>query len=162
MRKFRHLFYLILVTVLFYGCPYKSAVPISEATTPILPALLGKWENRSSTSEYYMISKEDDFHYLIEKVSTSGGDPTRYHAFISDVNGKYFLNVYEDSEFSSKDLYIHSVEVVNDNIITVREMTDNVRETFENSNDLKQFIAANMNNSYFFNKDEATYLKMGK
>jgi hypothetical protein len=54
------------------------------------------------------------------------------------------------------------VEVVNDNIITVREMTDNVRETFENSNDLKQFIAANMNNSYFFNKDEATYLKMGK
>lgn len=162
MKKYKYFLILTLFTVLFYGCPYKSAVSISDAKVPINPALLGKWENRSSTSEYYMISKEDDFNYLIEKVSTSGGEPTRYYGFLSVVDGVNFLNVYEKSEYSSAEYYLHKVEIVNENIITVQEVTDNVRETFENSEDLQKFIAANMKNSYFYNKDEATYLKMGK
>ncbi len=162
MTRLIYLTGVLMLMLLFAGCPYKSTVPISEAKVPINPALIGKWENRNSTSEYYQISKEDDFNYLIEKVSNSGGDPTRYYGFISVIDGVNFLNIYEKSEYSSVEYYLHKVEIVNENIISVQEITDNVKETFENSADLQKFIGANMKNSYFFNKDESTYIKMGK
>ena len=43
--------------------------------------------------------------------------------------------------------------------ITVFEVTDNIDEKFDDSEDLKEFVSKYKDLSFFYNKDEETYLR---
>ena len=59
----------------------------------------------------------------------------------------------------SEDYSLYRVDFEDEDRFVFYEVTDNIDEQFEDSKALKKFIKKNMNNSYFYNKDEETYIK---
>src|SRR5690242_14051742 len=96
---------LCCVSLLFMGCPYNSEVSIDDKPSEKLDAkLLGKWQQRSSDDVTYVVTKKDENSYsILEKHKPTEGstDPPKdktYNAFLSDVGGKKFLNLFDPSE----------------------------------------------------------------
>lgn len=153
---------MIFAVLLFSGCPYTSEVAIdSTPELKIDEKLLGKWESKSSTDTEYKVSKADDKTYLIEKKSKESTDATRYIGFLSEVNGIRFLNIYEDIETATKAWYFYKVDLTGSAArITLSEITENIDEEFHESAQLKEFIKKNMDNSFFYSKEEEVYYRL--
>ena len=159
MKKYFYVPFILFAAFLFSGCPYSAEVAIDTPSIKIDDKLLGKWESKSSSDYMYTVSKDDDKTYSIEKKSASSGDVTTYKAFLSDINGSRFMNVYEDGiEF--KTYYFYKIEVSTSGAkSTMFPVTENIDEKFTSSADMKDFFKKNMGFSFFFDKDEDVYIK---
>lgn len=157
MNKINFLFTLLVLAVLFMGCPYSSEIAIDEPKVKIDNDLLKKWELRSSSDYSYTISKNDDYTYKIEKVSKTSGDKTTYLGFVSDIKGTKFFNIWEDGS-TTKTYYFYKLEKESATMIKLVPVTENIDEKFDNSTSLKDFFAKNMGLSFFFDKDEESYI----
>ncbi len=158
---------LVVVGLMFMGCPYHSDVAID--TTPsvkIDTKLLGKWQKRSSDEDTYVVTQKDANTYEIldkEKTPSEGSEPKKYIAFISNVGGAKFLNLYENkSGDDSKSYYFYKLEISDEtDAFSLSPVTEYITETFTSSDDLKKFVQTNMGLSFFYaSKDE--YIKVGK
>ena len=140
------------------GCPYKSGVPIDPAVVKVNPALLGKWESKISTEEKYDVSKADDFTYKIEKRNKDSKEPTIYRAYASDVDGEIFLNLAEEAY--PNEYYLYKLDL-NSSVskVTLHGITENIREKFTSSAELKAFIKKYKGLSFFYDKTEDVYIK---
>jgi hypothetical protein len=148
----------------FSGCPYEADVAIDTPSIPVNPKLIGTWEIRNNQDDSYKVSKKNDFTYAIVKSNKKSKEKGEqiYLAFISLLNGTYFLNVKEDmGEASSKKYMLYKMEMKGDAVFTLAEITDNIDERFVTVDELRKFIIDNMKNSYFYNRDEAEYFKTG-
>jgi len=170
MKNFLSVFTgLAAAAILLTGCPYQSAVPISEPNQKINRDFLGKWATEynieasegGQLGEYYTIEKEDKNVYLItEYTYYEDEDKTEeeiYYGHISEVDGEEFFNItggmFEDEyglmrvQWEDKETFI------------LDEVTDNITETFYNSDKLKDFIAEHKHVSFFYNNDEQEVYK---
>ena len=152
--------YLFLLTsLLFMGCPYGAEVSIDEGKTKIDDKLIGKWESKSSTDYDYIVSKLDDTTYRIEKKSKTEGEPTIYMGFISVIDDTRFLNIWEDAN-STRTYYFYKMDLTGSGAkLTLSPVTENIKETFTSSNDLKAFFAKNKNLSFFYDKEDEVYIR---
>jgi len=141
------------------GCPYGSEVPIDKPSIKIDEKLIGKWENRSSSDEVYVVKKEDDYTYRFEEKSSDGSEPTIYYAYLSDVDGTRFLNVWQ-KDAQPLNYYFYKLEISGTGVkVTLHPVNENIDETFYSSAELKDFIRKNMKLSFFYEKDQDEYIK---
>lgn len=155
-----HIIALLFCTALFFACPYESTVPIDEANVNTDPQLLGTWKNVNTDDESIVVTALDKTHYAIDKIGKSNKEMEHYLAFESIVNGFHFLNIQRKDSAEGEQKYMLYKILVRADSVTLSEITDNVDEQFSNSAALKKFIAGNMKNSYFFNKEDLVYLKV--
>ncbi len=160
MKNLLSLSVLAFIIILFSGCPYSSEVTIDQPSVKLDEKLLGKWEGKSSTDYTYTVTKLDDKTYNIDKKSASTGDVTNYNAFLSEINGTRFMNVYEPGG-ENNTYYFYKVEVTSSGSkTTLIPVTENIDEKFTTSSELKDFFKKNMANSYFFAKEEDIYIRV--
>ncbi len=165
LKKLSGLLLVVLMLVLT-GCPYKSSVPIGPTEEKVEEVLLGKWIKAKDVSqenpEYFEIKKFANMEYEIDKWTYNSYDSAysmeRYISHTTTIDENIFLNMQKDGagnfylykiEFSAKDLKLF-------------EITENIDESFNTSNELKAFVQANMNLSFFYSKDEVRYVKRSK
>lgn len=158
MKKIKFFLPLIVITVLIGGCPYASKFPIDAASVKVNPAILGKWEPKSSADDLYFIGKQDDFHYKIEKRTKDNNKPTFYSAHASIIDGETFLNIKNADEENM--YYLYKLELNSSNTkITLKSVTGNIDEKFETAAQLKEFIQKYKSLSFFYDKDEDVFIK---
>ena len=146
---------MLTLCTLICGCPYESNVPIDKPGVKINPKLIGSWEAQEGQQEgqdVYNVSRKDDFTYAIEVIQKQDNKVDHSTGYSSIVNGSIFLNIADDKPGSEKKYSLYKIEMHGDNALKVYGVTENVRENFASSGELKKFIAANMKNSYFFEK----------
>jgi len=166
MKKIVYLLSIIAVSFFLTGCPYESTVPIDKPTVKYPASILGKWEPKSSSDDLYIITKKDDYTIIITKTKKevkADGKPEVYEAFLSDVAGTKFLNLYEKQEEAegSTKFYLYKLEISTSGArLTLSEITENVDEKFESAAALKSFIEKNMMHSFFFGKEDEVYIKV--
>jgi len=156
---------LLVLVVLLAGCPYSSSVPIDEGTVKISSDLVGQWvstaDKESENPNYFVITKDDKFHATAKKIEYSSSDSsyseTIYHLTFSDVNGETFMNAMEEEGTTYSLLKFRFDEKTGE--IYTSEVTDYIKETFSTSAELKDFIAKNKSNSYFFTNTSETYVR---
>ena len=147
------------ICLLLTACPYGSDVPIDEPTVKIDEKLIGKWEPKSSSDNFYVVSKKDDVTYKLEKKSKKSADVTVYTGFLSVVDGVRFMNVSED-DGSTKKYYLYKVEISASGAkTTLIPLTDNISEKFSSSAELKAYIKKYMALSFFYDKDQDEYFR---
>ena len=165
MKKTLSILFLLSGFMIFSGCPYESDVPIDAPSLYLNNRLLGTWEARTNKDESFKISKSDEFTYSIEKTNKKSKetDVQKYLAYGSTVGGTTFLNISENkTDGSPKKYFLYKMVMSSDGMVTLSEVTDNIDERFPASDSLKKFIASNMKNSFFYNKDETSYIRTGK
>jgi hypothetical protein len=156
---------LISIVILLAGCPYSSSVPVDEGTVKVSDDLVGQWiskaDKESEKPSYYIITKDDKYHATAKKMEYSSSDSsyseTKYQLTFSDVNGETFMNALEN-EGTNYSLYKFKFDEKAGEIYT-SEVTDYIKETFTTSKELKDFIAKNKSNSYFFTNTNETYVR---
>lgn len=156
---------LLAIVVFLTGCPYSSSFPIDEGTVKVSSALEGQWvsaaDMESENPTYFVITKDDKFHATAKKTEFSSSDSTYsetiYQLTFSDVNGEVFMNVLELGG-ANYNLYKFRFDEKEGKIFT-SEVTDYIKEKFGTSKELKDFIAKNMSNSYFFTNSDETYMR---
>ena|ERR1700752_3999415 len=162
MKKLIRITGLLTLTILFYGCPYESTVPISVPTEKINSKMIGSWITKKDGGELYRISRKDELNYMIEEFDGNNKLANTYIAFSSTIEDKVFLNVRnEKQENKDEKFMLLKIEMFGDSMIKADNVTENITEEFKTSNELKNFIAANMKNSFFYEK-EKLYLKKVK
>ncbi len=167
MKSLQRIALFLPILILLTACPYESTVPISEASTPIDKMLLGKWykDGEAETefpSEYYKIDPLGSELYEVTKFDMNSQDSTyRNETYIShistlkDKEGKkyVFLNMKKDGKY-----YLHKIDL-SENQFVLYEVTDNIDEKFNTTDEMKAFVQKHMHLSFFYNKDETTYYK---
>jgi hypothetical protein len=163
MKHIQRITGLLAIAFLFMGCPYGTEVAIDEKPQiKVMSALLGKWEKRSSADYSYTVSRLDEYNYKIEKLTTSSGEKTVYTGFLSDVEGEKFFNIREETA-TPKTYYLYKVDLSGgDNMVKLVSVTDNIDEKFTSSAELKKFIEKYKGLSFFYDKDEDSYIRTGK
>ena len=151
--------------MLFSGCPYTSSVPVDEGTINVPKYLIGQWlkssDSDSENPTLYTVDKVDSKHAKLLKMEYSSSDEsydtTEYELTFSDVKGDVFMNAIEKEGYS---YYIFRVKYSETSqTFTTEEVTDYITETFNSSEELKQFIAANKHLSFFFTSTPSDYVK---
>ena len=160
MKNLKLFALLVALSTLFMGCPYSTEVPIDNANIKIDQKLLGKWESKSSSTETYNIHKADEYTYKITKLnSSSPTDTATYMAYLSEINGIRFFNIWELAA-STKTYYLYKLELSGSGAkITMSPVTENIEEKFTTSADLKKFVQTNMGLSFFYSKDKEEYIR---
>lgn len=152
--------------IMLTACPYESYVPIDEGTVTIPEGFEGNWSqslySENPSADYFSLTILDEYTANITEFSYSEFDSSysennTYELTFSEVNGEFFMNAF-DASLGSYFLYRINVDEEEGNI-TLTEITDNITETFENSEELKQFISENMYNSYFYYHTPETYYR---
>ncbi len=156
---------LFLLSVLLTACPYSSNVPIDEGTVKIDSKVEGKWmlqtDAESEFPSYFDISFDDSYHVTAKKMEYSEMDEsyseTVYKLTFSDVDGETFMNAIEE-EGVVYNIYKFDYNTDTDDI-TLTEVTEYIKETFENSNDLKKFVSENKVHSFFYSNSNELYIR---
>ncbi len=154
---------LFMLSLMLMGCPYESEVPIDQPLVKVDKNLLGKWvdqENNNGHPGYLEITEANEMKYQIDHYSWEKDhyNKERLFSYISVVGDQNFMNAQSvgDAKYS---LYKYLLEGKS---LKVLEVTDNIDEKFNKSEDLKAFIKQHMNLSFFYNNDETIFLKEEK
>ncbi len=163
----RFAFLAVFAAVLLSGCPFSSSVPIGSPDVKVPQKMMGKWIDKSvneSTEEapptYYVLSNIDGYKFKIEENNFSSTDKkyskTNYTAYISMIGDDEFLNIIQGN---SELYYFYKIEW-KENSFILHEVTNNIKEKFSSSADLKAFIEKYKNLSFFYNSDAVSYVRM--
>ncbi len=163
MKKNIYLVCLSLLTLTFMACPYKSKTPLStKPGEKIDMEILGEYEKKGSSSYTYKVEKESDVEYKFIRTSTSESSkskPSEYYGYTTTINGKKFLQMYKKSKYSSS-IYYYMYRMSSNaskSIMTLEPVTEHIKEKFDNSKDLIDFITKHQDLSFFFGKTEKYY-----
>jgi len=182
MKSLITLLVIIFAAILFSGCPYSSTVPVDKPDIKVESKYFGIWSDAKETNNRILISKFNDFEYRIAQIpfpSTNEDlegnkdlkksrndkettDTIIYIGHISKIKDFYFLNLIQTGEnaFSASEYDIYRIEFINNNEIELTEITSNIKEKFDNSGDLKNYIEKYMDSGIsFFYGAETTYIK---
>jgi Zn-finger nucleic acid-binding protein len=163
MKKLLRFTFLILSCVVVGGCPYETDVPIDAPSVIVDPNLLGTWIDNGNVNEIYTVSRQDDYTYQIVATQEDEKETETYTAHASIVNKTTFLNIKKTRPEPMTNSYIlYKIELRGDQEVILTEITENIDEKFSSSQELKKFISKNMNNSYFYGKDETHLIRPEK
>lgn len=124
---------------------------------------MGKWikesDDTAENPEYFEIKPIDKYKFNIVKYEYQSNDSTyketTYLTHITKIDGNTFLNMQENGE---GDYFLYKIDLQGDKFV-LYEITDNIDEKFNTSEELYDFVKKNMNLSFFYNKDEVTYVR---
>lgn len=152
---------LLFLAVLFSGCPYSSEVAIDGGEAKVDEKLLGKWEPKSGNDYNYIVTKFDDATYQIVKQPKNESEAsTTYYGFLSNVNGVRFLNVWDASSEGTRTYYFYKMELTpSGSKLVLSPVTENIKENFTASADLKAFFDKHKALSFFYAKDDEEYIR---
>ena len=173
---------LFLISVQFLGCPYSSDVPVDKPNIKVESSYLGVWSETSVSTIKYDIKRLNDFEYLIVQLpdttskednsadDNSGqpedvkksSDTTIYTGHISKIKDFYFLNLKSKGEnFLEANKYnIYKIDFTGSSEFKLTEITSNIKEQFDNPDDLRNYIEKYMDSGIsFFYGSETTYIK---
>ncbi|MEI7471013.1 MAG: hypothetical protein WCJ85_02075 [Chitinophagaceae bacterium] len=160
MNSFLSGILLLGMALVFTGCPYSAEFGIdANPTSKINTQILGNHESKESSDYSYTISKQDDYLYKFEKKSSSSSSIESYNAYLSNIDGVQFLNVYEVG--SSKNSYFFYKLTISSggDTLTLASVTENITEQFKSSEEMKKFFLKYMYLSFFFEKEEDVYVR---
>lgn len=159
---------LLVIVILLTGCPFSGTIPIDEGTVVVPDDILGTWVKVSDTSETnpatYTISRKDKYHAEVSKFEPAENEADSHETFygltFSDVKGDVFLNV---QEAGSSTFYYYKFHYDKEAMqISLFEVSDYIKESFDSSKDLKDFIIRNKSLSFFFTNTTETYIRKDK
>ena len=160
MKKLHWILPLFVLTVMLAGCPYGSTIPLDTTGKKINSALIGTWEPKSSSSDKYEITKDNDFTYKITKTSKDSKEPSIYKAYLTDLDGDTFLNLWEENGSSEKTYYLYKLELSSSSSkATLSGVTENITEKFTTSEEMKTFFKKYKNLSFFYEKSQDVFIK---
>lgn len=164
INKALSVFALLGIVLLLSGCPYSGSVPIDNGTVMIPDNLSGLWIKPSDRNEdkptTYLIKKTDKFHATASKIEylddEAEYDTTMYNLTLSDVSGDIFLNL---REFGTTTYYYYKF-LYDDKSkeVSLSGVSDYIKETFDSSSALKDFIARNKSLSFFYTNSTEKYV----
>lgn len=163
MKRYIVLILLPLISIILWGCPYESKIPLSKPSEKIDRSLLGRWESEDEVYNSYTISPVNQYEYNIVQ-KTSVGETHKYKGFISKIRGGTFLNAYSDS-LKTYFLYRLKIDTAT-NEVTLMPFSKDLRNRFkdfpiQNPNDtqaLNDFVWRSMNLRDFYDvEDQAVY-----
>jgi hypothetical protein len=179
MKNLLPLLFLFCVSILFSGCPYTSDVPVDVPNIKFESKYSGIWHEAQSPNVKYEIKKFNEFEYLITQIPDTGSknvkddnldvsvevtkssDSTIYTGHISKINEFYFLNLKSKGQsfFQSNQYSIYKIDFISNSEFRLTEITSNIKEQFDNSNDLRNYIEKYMDAGIsFFYGAETTYI----
>lgn len=163
MKRYRSLYLLPVLSIILWGCPYESKIPLGSPTEKVDKRLLGKWESEDEVYNSYIISPANQYEYnIIQKATT--GETHKYRGFISRIRGGYFLNAFSDST-KTYHLYRLKIDSVK-NEVTVMPFAKDIPFRFgdfpktapNDTQALNNFVWRNMNLRDFYDvEDQAVY-----
>lgn len=154
---------ILFLSILFYGCPYESSVPIDKPSVKINNDILGTWEDSHNHGEIFKVSQLDEFRYKIIKTKANSETSEDYTAFTSIINGTSFINLWENNANETSHKYaFYKMQLESKDKLRLSEVTENIDESFNSSEELKAFIGLNMKNSYFFGNNEIELVRLIK
>ena len=160
MKKLKWILPLLILTVMLGGCPYGSQIPLYTTGKKINATLLGDWEPKSSADEKYKVTKDDDFTYKIVKTSKNSKEPSVYKAYLTDLDGETFLNLWEENGSSEKTYYFYKLELNSSGSkATLSPVTENITEKFQTGEEMKAFFKKYKNLSFFYEKTQDVFIK---
>ena len=144
--------------LMFWGCPYKSLVPLNKPVELLMPELIGSWVPENDVNleqpDYYTIEKFDSTQYAIEHFQYSKDDKEysikNYVGHSTHIDGVLFMNLVESGK---KEYLLHRVQLIPDGLI-LYQVTGNIDEKFETSAEMQKFFQQHMKLSFFYNQDE--------
>ena len=159
MKTITHFLLFSAMAILLMGCPYSSKVPVDAANEKLDKNLFGKWvkEGNDEHPEYLVISEKEGNTYEIDKFSWENEEykQEKQSMHLTTIGNTVFMNMQKEND---NNYYLHKMEIEGDKI-TVFEVTDNIDEKFDDSEALKEFVSKYKDLSFFYNKDEETYLR---
>ena len=151
----------MFLAFLFSGCPYSSEVAIDGGESKIDEKILGKWEQKSSSDYLYVVTKYDDATYqIVKQPKNESESSTTYYGFLSNVSGVRFLNVWDAGNEGTRTYYFYKVEMTPSGAkMVLSPVTENIKETFTASADLKAFFDKHKALSFFYSKEDEEYYR---
>ncbi|MFM1876211.1 MAG: hypothetical protein RL266_1948 [Bacteroidota bacterium] len=154
---------LLLMAIVLWGCPYKSSVPLSEATENVNKQMLGRWVPQGmedkENPEYYLIEQRDTLHYDVAHYlySDEGKEYSvkNYVGHTTRLENILFMNLQESG---TKEYLIYRLDL-SDGTMTKYEVTNNIDEQFNDSQKLREFVQKYMRLSFFYNADEVELVR---
>ena len=155
-----------LISILLWGCPYKSEIPLGDAIEPVKKEIIGSWipDNMKGKEnpEYYSIEVRDSVHYDVAHFQFNedekGYTSKQYVGHSTRIGEKVFLNLQESGQL---EFAIHRLDIWEDKLVLF-EVTDNIDEQFKDSKAMQAFFEKNMRLSFFYNRDEVTLIRKEK
>lgn len=152
---------LLFTLIVLTGCPYSSKVPITKAKEKMPKSLYGEWSKVESSDHPAYVSIEPDegnwntiTKFAWNTDSSKYAIEESYTTHVSIVDGTLFLNMKKDGSF-----LLYKVEMSNKNAFALFEVTDNIDEQFNSSEELYGFVKKYKDLSFFYNKDEENYTR---
>ncbi len=149
---------LALCSLMLYGCPYESTVPVSQPSIAVEEQLLGQWVSEAESYNEYFISKADKMHYKVLQRAITG-HTADYLGHLSEVKGITFLNLYSDS---TQTYYLYRINLnAAEAQFTLMPVSSKLTEHFSNSAALRNFVEKNMNlRSFYDSEGSAEFVKL--
>jgi hypothetical protein len=144
----------LLLVLLCTACPYQTPVAISEATLPIDEELLGKWKDDvSNKKEFIEITKKDATHYRIVQHTLNEElqvfEKNEMLGHLSKVNDTLYINLLQRNGY----FHPYKVQKISPKYIKLFPLSDYIKEKFEKSADLQNYIAQYQHLSFFFGNE---------
>lgn len=167
MKNLSLVLMLAAISVLLWGCPYKSFVPLSTPTEYVNKQVIGKWIPKSEESkenpEYYVIAKNDTVSYNVDHFQYNQEDSSysakSYVCWSTRIESIMFMNVQKHGE---KEVMLYRLDVKGDELMTLYEVTSNIDERFDDSEKMLAFFKTHKNTSFFYNSDEVDLIKIAE
>ncbi len=160
MKKLKWILPLLILTVMLGGCPYGSTIPLDTTGKKINKELLGTWEPKSSSDEQYKITKDDEFTYKIVKSSKNTKEPSIYKAYLTELDGELFLNLWEENGSTDKTYYLYKLELNSSSTkATLSSVTENITEKFTTPEEMRAFFKKYKGLSFFYDKTQDVFIK---
>ncbi|MCB9192174.1 MAG: hypothetical protein H6603_02670 [Flavobacteriales bacterium] len=167
MKNVSFVVLLAALSVLLWGCPYKSMIPLSEPTEYVNKQVLGKWMPKSQESnahpEYYVIAQKDTVRYAVDHFQYNENDSAYetklYTTWTTRIDNIQFMNVQQDGQ---REVTLYRLDVMGDDLMILYEVTNNIDEKFTDSKKMQEFFKKYKSLSFFYNGDEVELIKVRK
>jgi hypothetical protein len=136
---------LLPLLFLLTACPYSAEFPLDKPTQKIDSNLLGRWNEQSDSENanpnYFVITKIDANNYQFEKNEYNSQEKTytkeNLTGYFTTVGKVAFLNLKKADDAN---YYFYKIEFSGTTKFVMYEVTDNIKEKFTNSTELKAFF----------------------
>ncbi len=163
MKKILNSALIFALAFVLMACPYSADFALDAPNQKLKKDFSAKWtENGSSENpSFYIISKsKEDKMYTFEQNDYDSNEKKytqKYHeGYFTTIGNVEFLNLKnkEDGKY-----YFFKMTRPDEKTFTLFEVTDNIKEKFSSTAEMKAFFDKNKDLSFFYNKDEKTYKK---
>lgn len=150
--------FIIIISLFLTACPYKSSVPLSEASIEVSDDLIGDWIIQSGLDNpnYLHITRISNVEFKVEHFEYDEEYITfdTYICHFTDIENTRFVNALDiDGMYN-----FYKIDL-NGNSLDLSEVTDNIDEEFTSSKEMYNFFKENKNLSFFYYTTPDTYVK---